>query len=189
LVALVAAALVVGMGVGFAEGVHLKSTRNFTVGVSGGAQSGGENPNVLRDPATAPVSSIHIRLELMRSALSQSPNHLLEGNGVGMLRDETTEAKLIGAAGCCTFPHNETIEALYSFGVPGLVLYLVLLVAAFGAALTRAYHSRGDVPSMFVLGFLIFAFVNSNLSGAIGSDAWLWAAGAMSVALPRRVSD
>jgi hypothetical protein len=75
------------------------------------------------------------------------------------------------------------IESVYSLGILGLVLFLaVSLLAVFALA---AIVRRGALRfgSLLALGFAAFTAVNVMVSGEIGSDASLWVAMALPVAL------
>jgi O-antigen ligase len=169
--------LVLGVAVGLAAGWLLSravgSSGYYTTGVPGFAPGGGQQP----------ISSLHIRREWWSAAIRAVPDKPLFGHGVAMLRDETPEAHRMGIQGERISPHNAIVESAYSLGALGVVLYggLLLLTAAALYGLRGAF--RLDPAALFALGFFVFAFVNSNVSGQIGDDGVRWAAGTLAVAL------
>ena len=166
----VAALLAVGAVVGTLLAAAVGSTTHLT---SGGAADGGE---------TGPISSLHIRQQLWSKSLRAIPDEPLVGNGVAALVDDTPEARRMGIAGRRTYPHNTFIEAAYSLGLPGLLLF-VSAIAAGAWALVRVRRGGGGVLPDFTVALFLFALVNSNLTNELGTDVWLWTAAALSVSL------
>ena len=130
--------------------------------------------------STARISSSAIRRKLIEKALRAVPKRPLLGQGVGTLVDDTPEAHRMGIAGRRTYPHNGFVEALYSLGPIGLALYVAAL-GAVAVALVRLLRDRRDALVEFVIAFVCFAFVGSNLSGELGADAWFWAAAGLAI--------
>jgi O-antigen ligase len=145
----------------------------------------GERVAVLQGP---PSSSLEIRRYLWSKALRDSIDRPILGHGVGMLVDDSPETlRLVRAgradAGARTYPHNVLIESVYSLGILGLGLFLaasILSVVALARILRRGVTR---FETLLVLGFAAFAAVNEMVSGEIGSDASLWIAMALPVAL------
>jgi O-antigen ligase len=132
----------------------------------------------------APISTLSIRRQWIEDALGDAPDRPLFGHGVGMFEDRTPEARLMGVYGQRTYPHNTFVEALYSLGVVGLLAYVVFLGAAAAAlvAVGRRWGRR-EAGLAFAIAIAVFAFVNTNVSGEVGSDALLWSAAAVALAL------
>ena len=166
----VGAGLALGAVAGTLLAAGVGSTSHLT---SGGAADGGE---------TGRISSLHIRQQLWSKSLRAVPDEPLVGNGVGALVDDTPEARRMGIAGRHTYPHNTFLEAAYSLGVPGLLLF-VSAIAAGAWALVRVRRAGGGVLPDFTAALFLFALVNSNLTNALGTDVWLWTAAAVSVSL------
>jgi O-antigen ligase len=123
--------------------------------------------------SAAPISSIHIRKEWIRSALGQFPDRPIFGHGVGVLVDNTPEAARMGVKGQLIYPHNDLVEAAYSLGVVGLALFAVFTVVPL-AVLWRHRRRLDDPISSFCFVIFAFALVESNFSGEIGTDVLLW---------------
>ncbi|HMB81680.1 MAG TPA: hypothetical protein VKI43_16510, partial [Vicinamibacterales bacterium] len=79
--------------------------------------------------------------------------------------------------------HNSPLESIYSLGLLGAIPYAVFIVSPLTALI--ALVRRRLRPSAVVLGvgLWVFAFANANVSGEIGADAVVWAAGALVVGL------
>ena len=165
--------LVVGLAAGWLLSRSVGSAGYYTTGVPGfGTQA-----------TTQPISTFKLRREWWTQAVKDIPDRPLFGHGVAMLRDETPEARRMGIEGQRISPHNAIIESAYSLGALGFLLYTTLL-ALVAVALVRLRGAFGsDVTALFALGFFLFAFVNSNVSGQIGEDGVRWAAGTIAVAL------
>ena len=137
-----------------------------------------------------PISSLSVRRHLWSKALEDSVERPIFGHGVGMLVDDSPDTlRMVRAgrvdAGVRTYPHNVLIESVYSLGILGLGLFLAVSIMSL-FALWKLVWSRSRVErfaSLLVLGFASFAGVNAMVSGAIGSDASLWVALALPVAL------
>lgn len=161
-------AALVGLIVGFAGASHIGSGAYISTAIS--------------DSATGP-STMHIRREWWTSAVEAIPDDPIVGHGVGMFVDNTPEAHRMGVAGERTYPHNSPIESLYSLGLLGAIPYAVFIATAF-VALIALVRRRARTPAIVLAaGLWTFAFANANISGEIGADAVLWAAGALAVAL------
>jgi hypothetical protein len=128
-----------------------------------------------------PISSEKIRSELIHEALHQARTRLLVGNGVGTLEDNGPEAHRLGLTGCCTFPHDTPVEALYSLGVPGALLYLVFLAGA-ATLWWLAARSARSPGAFFAVGLVVYAFSAALVDGAL-SDAFPWLAAALAAAV------
>jgi O-antigen ligase len=165
-------ALALGAALGAVLAATTGTSRHLTSELEGSPRAGEQ----------APISSLKIRERLIRKALRAAVERPLAGNGVGTLVDDTPEAYRMGIAGRRTYPHNTFVEALYSLGVPGLVLFVAALAAAV-AALVRLARRARDALAVFAVAFFAFAFVNSNLTGEIGADAPLWTASALAIGL------
>ena len=166
--------VVAGLALGAVAGTLLAaavgSTSHLT---SGGAAGGGE---------TGPISSLHIRQQLWSKSLRAIPDDPLVGNGVAALVDDTPEARRMGVAGRRTYPHNTFVEAAYSLGVPGLLLF-VSAIAAGAWGVFQVRRAGGGVLPDFAVAFFLFALVNSNLTNELATDVWLWTAAALGVSL------
>ena len=180
----VVAGLVLGYGgtrlVG--SSTYLTSSIPGASGLGGSGSESSGKTSTQQTPQQTPISTMHIRREWWTSAVEAIPGAPIVGHGVAMLVDNTPEAKRMGVAGERTYPHNSPLESVYSLGVLGAVPYLALLAAGI-SALVLLGRRRAGPPLVFAAGLYAFAFVSSNLSGEIGADAPLWAAGALAVAL------
>lgn len=170
----VVAALLVGAVAGALLAQAIGSARHFTSSFSGTSETGTGRP--------APISSTEIRRKLLGKALRAVPDRPLQGHGVGTLVDDTVEARRMGIAGRRTYPHNTFVEAVYSAGVPGLLL-LVAALAAAAWGLLRLLRRRAEELAVFAVAFFAFAFVNANVSNELAADAWLWSACGIAIAL------
>jgi O-antigen ligase len=128
------------------------------------------------------ISTFHIRKEWWTTAAKAIPDDPIVGHGVAMFVDNTPEAKRMGVAGERTYPHNSPLESLYSLGILGALPYLILIGSGI-TALVLLLRRRAGMPLVFAAGVYAFAFASANLSGEIGADAALWAAGALAVGL------
>lgn len=166
----------------FATAVGIGSSGHLTSGVPGVPgkhQPSPRPPHGKPEPTPPAASSDQVRIALLKQALRRSRTNLVLGNGVGTLADESAVAKRIGLAGCCTYPHNEPVEALYSLGVGGLVLYVIAIAAGawmFAGLFRRAVAGGRTLRVSFVLAFAVYAFVQSEVSGEIAEDIWIWVA-------------
>jgi len=119
------------------------------------------------------VSSSDIRRRWLREAIDAAPHRPIFGHGVGMLVDHTPEARAMGVYGERVYPHNDFVEAAYSLGAPGLILFLVFVfVPVF--ALIKNVALRNDPLVAFAGGLFVFALFEANVSGEIGEDVLLW---------------
>lgn len=168
--------LAVGLAIGLSLSTAVGSYDYLTV----------ELPDSSPAPPTAvepePISTLSIRRQWFVEAVSSAADRPLFGHGVGMLIDDTPEAVRMGVAGQRTYPHNTFAEAAFSLGLLGTVPFLALLGAGGWALLTSLRGSRAGPPGLVaVLGS--FAFATTNVSGEIGTDALLWTASALAVAV------
>ncbi|HWX10337.1 MAG TPA: O-antigen ligase family protein [Gaiellaceae bacterium] len=129
-----------------------------------------------------PISTFHIRREWWSAAAEAIPDAPVFGHGVAMFVDNTPEAKQMGVAGTRTYPHNSPLESLYSLGALGALPYIALIGSGI-TALVLLVRRRARRPIVLATGLYVFAFASANLSGEIGADATLWAAGALAVGL------
>ncbi|MFL5955208.1 MAG: O-antigen ligase family protein [Gaiellaceae bacterium] len=135
-----------------------------------------EQPSV----TSVPISSLHIRREWFMSALRQIPDKPIVGHGVGMLVDDTPEATAMDIKGTLVYPHNDVIEAFYSLGVVGGLLFVAF--AALPIAILWQHRRRNEEPEMLFATLLFaFAFLQGNFSGEIGTDVILWSTAAFAV--------
>ncbi len=162
-------ALVAGFALGLAGTAAIGSSYYLTYSLPG-----------VRTGST--ISTMTIRREWWTTAVAAIPDEPIVGHGVAMFVDETPEAHRMGVAGQRTYPHNSPLESIYSLGVLGAIPYAVYLAAAV-AALVLLARRAGSRTILLAAGLWVFAFVGANLSGEIGADAVLWAAGALSVGL------
>jgi O-antigen ligase len=169
-------AIVAGLALGYGGSRLVGSSDYLTSSLPGASGLGGS------ESSGAPISTMHIRREWWTSAVEAIPGAPIVGHGVAMLVDNTPEAKRMGVAGERTYPHNSPLESLYSLGLLGALPYLALLAAGIAALVLLGRRPAGP-PLVFAAGLYAFAFVSSNLSGEIGADAPLWAAGALAVGL------
>ena len=135
-----------------------------------------------------PISSLGVRRHLWTKALEDSIDRPLFGHGVGMLVDDSPETlRMVRAgridAGARTYPHNVLIESFYSLGIVGLVLFLAVSTMSLMALWKLVRWRVERFASLLTLGFASFVGVNAMVSGEIGSDASLWVALALPVAL------
>jgi O-antigen ligase len=153
-----------------------------------GASFSGERlpENVLEQE---PISSTDIRSDLLLDAIRAVPDRPLTGHGVGMLRADSEGIRRMVRAGrideedTLTHPHNALVEAAYSLGLPGLLLLLTLVVTSALALLRLMRDGRERQPTLLAVGVAAAVAISANLSGELGTDAWLWVALALPVAL------
>jgi O-antigen ligase len=176
------ACLAAGLAVGSVTGSHIGSFGYLTSDAVGGGTPLGNTHSTPDRPGQS-ISTFSIRRQWLEEALRATPEKPVFGHGVGMLVDDTPEARLMGVAGQRTYPHNTFVEAAYSLGIIGLAAYVGLLAAAVAALVSVLRSNRVDQVVHFTLGIAVFAFVNANISGEIGEDALLWSASAVAVAL------
>jgi O-antigen ligase len=176
-------AIVAGLVLGYGGTRLVGSSTYLTSSIPGASGLGGsESESGKTSVQQPPISTMHIRREWWTSAVEAIPSAPIVGHGVAMFVDNTPEAKRMGVAGERTYPHNSPLESLYSLGLLGALPYLALLAAGIAALVLLGRRPAGP-PLVFAAGLYAFAFVSSNLSGEIGADAPLWAAGALAVAL------
>lgn len=174
-----------GLALGYAASTQVGSSEYLSDALPGGSQ----NPALQqRGGHTAvnrvePISTVNIRREWWSTAIREIPDAPIIGHGVGKFVDETPEAHRMGVAGVETYPHNSPIESMFSLGVLGAIPYAVYLISALAALLILVRRRRRRITTLLAVGLWIFAFVGANISGEIGADALLWAAGALAVGL------
>jgi O-antigen ligase len=188
-------AVLVGFALGGAGASVVGADYYYSIDIPGlegrvAPPSAGEDFTGERTPVLEgnPISSLGVRRYLWSKALRDSVERPILGHGVGMLVDDSPETlRMVKAgradAGVRTYPHNVLIESVYSLGILGLGLFLAVSVLSL-VALTKILR-RGPkrFGSLLALGFAAFAAANAMVSGEIGSDASLWVAMALPVAL------
>jgi hypothetical protein len=139
-------------------------------------------PSKAQQPKTTsiPISSLHIRREWLDSAIHKFPEKPLFGHGIGTLVDNTPEAAAMGVKGELVYPHNDAVEALYSLGIVGGLLFALLVLLPAVSLWRNRTLLKLPLPK-FVLVLFVFAFAECNFSGEIGTDAILWSVGAFAV--------
>jgi O-antigen ligase len=174
------AAVAIGLALGSVVGSNVGSF-GYLTSIPEDSPAGEPSGGATRQ---APISTLSIRRQWIEDALGDAPERPLFGHGVGMFEDRTPEARLMGVYGQRTYPHNTFVEALYSLGIVGLIAYSAFLGAA-AAALIVVWRrwGRREAALAFAVGIAAFAFVNTNVSGEVGSDALLWSAAAVALAL------
>jgi O-antigen ligase len=188
-------AVLIGVALGAAGTTVVGADYYYSIGIPGlegriGAPLDGEDFTGEKIPEASgpPISSLAIRRYLWEKALRDSIERPVFGHGVGMLVDDSPETqRMVRAgrveAGVRTYPHNVLIESMYSLGVIGLVLFVALVVLSSVAIVRLLQRGRDRFAALFALGVAAFAAVNSMISGEIGSDASIWIALALPVAL------
>jgi O-antigen ligase len=188
-------AVLIGVALGAAGTTVVGADYYYSIGIPGlegriGAPLDGEDFTGEKIPEASgpPISSLAIRRYLWEKALRDSVERPVFGHGVGMLVDDSPETqRMVRAgrveAGVRTYPHNVLIESMYSLGVIGLVLFVALVVLSSVAIVRLLQRGRDRFAALFALGVAAFAAVNSMISGEIGSDASIWIALALPVAL------
>jgi O-antigen ligase len=122
-----------------------------------------------------------MRRQWIEGALRGFLDRPLAGHGVATLRDTTPESRRMGTYGARIWPHNDMAEAAFSLGIVGLVPFLLLVGASF-VALFRLRSAVAEDMYLCILGLFLFAFLESNFSGEIGTDALLWGSSALILA-------
>jgi O-antigen ligase len=188
-------AVVLGFVLGGAGASLVGADYYYSIGIPGlegrvAPPSEGEDFTGERTPSLRgdPISSLGVRRYLWSKALRDSVERPILGHGVGMLVDDSPDTLRMVRAGRAdggvrTYPHNVLIESFYSLGILGLGLFLavsILSIVALGRILRRGGRR---FASLLALGFAAFTAVNAMVSGEIGSDAALWVALALPVAL------
>lgn len=135
-----------------------------------------------------PISSLAIRRYLVTKALKKTPDHPIFGHGVGMLVDDSPDTlRMVRAGrlqqGTRTHPHNVLVESLYSLGALGFGLFVTLLIASAVALIRVLKGGKERFVALLALALAAVSAVNASVSGEIGSDAYLWIALALPVAL------
>jgi O-antigen ligase len=166
------AALALGLPAGWAGAKAFGTERYLGAGVN----------DVVGNTAGGEISSFRIRRYWISSALSDVPEKPLLGHGLVALRDTSPDAYRMGVAGELRYPHNDLVESIYSLGIPGLVLFLLLLSLPALAAYRLLRARRGTLP-LLAASLFAFAFAESNFSGEIGADHVLWASAGLLIAL------
>ncbi len=93
---------------------------------------------------TGAWQSLAYRTEYWQATLQMIRDHPLFGVGPGNFRSHYLRYKLPDASEEVTDPHNFLLELAASFGVPGLLLFLITLAVA-AVAVVRGSGSRADV--------------------------------------------
>jgi O-antigen ligase len=188
-------AVLVGFALGAAGSTVVGADYYYSIDIPGlegrvDAPSEGEDFTGESAPASegTPISSFGIRRYLWEKAIRDSAERPFFGHGVGMLVDDSPDTlRMVRAgrteAGVKTYPHNVLIESLYSLGALGLVLFVGLSLLSVAALVRLLQRGPQRFSSLLALGFAAFTAANSMISGEIGSDAALWIALALPVAL------
>jgi O-antigen ligase len=176
-------ALALGLALGTVVSERLGTSEYFAQGVKDVAAE--VTPRAKpATPTASPVaiSTFSMRKQWFKDAMRAFPERPVFGHGVATLPDKTPEAYRLGVGGQLIYPHNDVAEAAYSLGVPGLVLFVVLIGVPGVLLLLRQGRHR---PASYALacGIFAFAFLQSNVSGEIGADAALWSASALAIAI------
>jgi O-antigen ligase len=191
LVLVAVGALAIGVPIGYAGSKSFGSESYLSQGVtdivtgiqSGGGSGGGSGtPPAVKPGTVAPISTFKIRKYWITSALKAAPDKPVLGHGIVTLPDTSPEAYRMGVAGELIYPHNDLVESIYSLGIPGFVLFVLLL----GLPLIAGYRLlRGRSGTLLLLAVLlfVFSFFESNFSGEIGADSALWASAGLLIAL------
>jgi hypothetical protein len=195
IVRLILPAVALGLVLGVLAAERAGSTYYLGLGIPGleGAPPTGVDFRGDRLPADLlgekPISTASIRGEVLREAVSEIPDALVLGHGVGELRDNSAETQRLIDLGrlteedTLTHPHNALVESAYSLGLVGLALFLAA-IAGGGIALARLVSAGRRRPeTLLAAGLAAAAAVNSSLSGELGMDAYIWIALALPVAL------
>jgi O-antigen ligase len=175
--------VVVGLALGTLVSRDVGSEPYLTQSVPGFGFSGptARQPTARRPAQVEPISTLSIRREWFRSAISDAPDRPLFGHGVAQFVDDTPEAVRMGVAGTRTYPHNTFAEAAFSLGLLGTIPFVAVVVASAWAFFALVRSRATYVVLAAALGG--FAFVATNVSGEIGADALLWVASALLVSL------
>ena len=132
-----------------------------------------------------PISTLSVRRHWIEDAVRETPERPIFGHGVGMFEDNTPEARLMGVEGQRTVPaqHVRGGGVLVRLPRPARVRRLRGFSGggARGGRRNRAESREPAVPFALALG--VFALVNTNISGEIGSTPLLWSAVAIALAL------
>lgn len=173
----------VGLALGFAAASHVGSGEYLSSAIPGGSGLGHSSTPGAPAAQPIPISTLRIRREWWASAAKAIPDRPLFGHGVAMFVDDTPEARRMGIAGERTYPHNSPLESLYSLGLLGAIPYAIFILSALVALVGLARRGLRAPGVMLGVGIWVFAFASSNVSGEIGADAVVWAAGALAVGL------
>lgn len=140
------------------------------------------NPNKPQQPkeTSIAISSLHIRQEWLSSAIRKIPERPLLGHGIGTLVDDTPEAAAMGIKGELVYPHNDVVEAFFSLGAAGGILF-GLVVALPLIALWRNRTKLNQSVLRFAPVLFVFALAECNFSGEIGTDVILWSLAAFAI--------
>jgi hypothetical protein len=171
-----------GAGAGSEPGSPGAPTNVDLVRVLGGFTGGARTTAQASESTLPPISTFRIRRYWLMSALKAAPDKPLLGHGLVALPDNSPEAHRMGVAGMVVYPHNDLVESVYSLGIAGLVLFLLLIGLPMVAGYRLLRRTGGAVPLLVALMFT-FAFFESNFSGEIGADSLLWASAGLLVAL------
>ena len=176
-------ALALGVGLGVVVSERLGTGAYFAQGVEDVAAEVRPRPDPPTPTASpVPISTFRMRKHWFEDAMRAFPDEPLTGHGVATLPDTTAEAYRLGVGGQLIYPHNDIAESAYSLGIPGLVLFIVLIGVP-GVLLLLRQGRRRHARYALACGLFGFTFAQSNISGEIGADAALWSAGALTIAL------
>lgn len=173
-----AAAIAVGIVVGSKLEVALIGQPPALTSLANEARS----PNKPQQPkeTSVAISSLHIRQEWLSSAIRKIPQRPVLGHGIGTLVDDTPEAAAMGIKGELVYPHNDAVEAFYSLGAVGGILFALVV----GLPLIALWRNRRvlNLPLLrFVPVLFVFALAECNFSGEIGTDVILWSLAAFAI--------
>jgi O-antigen ligase len=173
-----------GLGLGAVVADRLGTHEYFAQGVEDVAaevRPADDPPAATPTASPVVISTFSMRKHWFEDAWREFPERPVFGHGIATLRDTSPESQALGG-GSLIYPHNDLAEAAYSLGVPGLVLFVVL-IAVPGVLLLLRRGRRREARYALGCGVFAFAFLQSNVSGEIGADAALWSASALTVAL------
>jgi hypothetical protein len=122
---------------------------------TGGSSAGSTSPFAARqvaglsNPTSSKVSTFNAHFDLLRSGLTSAIHDPL-GKGTGTITIAGAKYGSSGTTGTEADPSNAAV----AFGLPGLIAYLVILVAGFGGMYRLAVRRR-DALSLIALGVLV----------------------------------
>lgn len=117
-------------------------------------------------------ASASIRFQLWEETFGLALGHPFTGIGWGNLYDFEDPALRLGLD-ALQYPHNVPLEVASE---AGLVALAALVLAMVLAVRSQWRAARSGVTELAMLGLLVFAVVNSMVSGDVGSNRELWVA-------------
>jgi O-Antigen ligase len=133
--------------------------------------------------APEPISSTRMRREWILESFRGFRDRPIAGHGVAQLVNTTDDARRLGTYGERIWPHNDVAEAAHALGLLGLVPFVLLAALPVVAIIRMRRFGVASSIYLFSVGLYIFAMTQSNFSGEIGTDVFLWGAGAMVVGI------